>query len=161
MKTHRMAGVTLSLKNMIGVILPYNKKDIIHPLYYRIVEGKKKITKEEFRTIQKDFYKRLADFYSILKPQLNIIDAFAGKDGDGLFPNSGKDIKMNCILLGDNSIAVDYVASNLMKLDFKYINYFNDRIKSLNDINIISNKPVETLRKKFKPLLLTERINIK
>jgi len=158
MKTHRMADFTLCLKNMMGAILPYDRKDIIHPLYYKFVGDKKRITKKEFDMIQEDFYKRLVDFYSVLKPQLNIIDAFVGKDGDGLYSDSGRNIKMNCVLLGDNSVAVDYVSSYLMKLNFDYVDYFNKKIKNLKDIKIISNKSIESLRKTFKPLLLTERI---
>lgn len=161
MKTHRLATVTLAIKNMMGTILPYNKKNILHTKYEEInnkrkLENKIIFTEREFKKAQEDFFKRLADFYSVFKPELNIIDGMIGKDGDGL--THGKNIKMNCILLSDNVLAIDYVASylmgfNLFDLYLKYIK--NSEINKLEDIEIISNVKTEKLKKKFKPLLLT------
>ncbi len=165
LKTHRMAMVSFAMKNMMGSILPYNKKSILHPLYEKLVkraiEKKRVLTDKEFKDVQEEFFKRLIDFYSVYKPSLNIIDAFVGRDGDGLTLDCGKNIRMNCILLSKDIIAIDYVASHLMGFNLSdlYLKYIKDKkINKLSDIDIISNKDLSKLRKKFRPTLLTEKI---
>lgn len=168
MKTHRLAIVSLALKNMMGVILPYNKKSILHPKYNEINEKIKlgerdKYIKEEFEMIKEDFFKRLVDFYSVLrsvcKPNLNIIDGIIGKQGDGL--THGRNIRTNYILLSDDIIAIDYVASYLIGLNLSdlYLKYIKGKkINKLSDINIITNVEINKLRKKFKPILMTKEV---
>ena len=164
MKTHRLAIVTLALKNMMGAILPYNGKAVLHPAYNDINERRKLehraiFNEDEFKRAQDDFFKGLADFYSVLKPNLNIIDGFTGKDGDGL--THGEDIRMNCIIASDNVIAIDFVTSFLMGFDLSklYLSYIKrNSLKNLNDIDIKTNVDIYQLRKEFKPTLLTDEI---
>ena len=119
MKTHRLAEVSLAMKNMMGCILPYNGKKILHPLYEKYVaealRKKENLTQEEFKAAQEEFFKRLCDFHSVCKPSLNIIDGFTARDGDGLNPCCGKNRKMNCVILGESVPAVDYIASYSVK----------------------------------------------
>lgn len=164
LKTHRMALVSLAMKNMMGIILPYNKKLILHPKYFFFLdklksEKRKTFTKKEFKETQEEFFKKLADFYSVYKPNLNIIDGVVGKEGDGL--TFGKNIKTNCILLSDNVVAIDYLASYIMNLNLSksYLNYIKgNKINKLRDIEIISNKNIRKIRKKFNPVFLTEKV---
>ena len=163
MKTHRMSITTLSMKNMMGTILPYNKKAILHPLYFKFMhkalKEKRVLTEKEFKIVQEEFFKRLADFYFVLKPQLNIIDAFTGREGDGLTKEYGKSVKFGYVLLSESILAIDYVGTSLM--DLKPFDTYLKNLKSkIKNIKIISNKPLNKIRKKFKPILLTEKIKI-
>ncbi len=162
MKTHRMAGVSLAMKNMIGCILPYDGKKILHPLYEEYVakalKEKRNLTKEEFDAVQEEFFKRLTDFHSVCKPSLNVVDGFVAREGDGLNPNCGRNRKMNCVLVSESVPAIDFVASNLMGISLRdlYLEYV--RGFDLSKIEIISDIDLDKLRKKFKPISLTERI---
>lgn len=167
MKTHRMLSVTLAAKNLMGFILPYDGKKILHPLYERYIKRalkeKRTLTQQEFEEAQKEFFKRLVDFYSVFKPDLNIIDAFGAREGNGLTLKGGKSIRTDYLLLSKSVPAIDYVAAylmgfNLSNLYLKYVK--NNKINSLKDIEIISNIDVNQLRRKFNLVDLTERIEI-
>lgn len=162
MKTHRMAIVSCAMKNMMGTILPYNGKMIMHPLYEKYVKmalkEKRAFTENELEETRKEFFSNLKDFYSVLKPQLNIADAFLAREGDGLTPNSGKTINMNCVLLSESAPALDYIASSLMGLSDLFSPYLNKY--RLESTKIISDKPIDKLKKKFKLIPLTKELII-
>lgn len=164
MKTHRMAGVTLAMKNMMGVILPYDEKNILHPLYERYVtralKEKRFLSKEEFKEVQEEFFKRLVDFYSVCKPNLNILDGFVAREGDGLNLESGKTKRMNCVLLSESIPAIDFVASYLMGINLKnlYLKYIRDF--NLSNTEILSNVNLKKLKKKFNIISLIKEIKI-
>ena len=164
MKTHRMAVVSLAMKNLMGVILPYNKKSVLHPLYENYakiaIHERRALSQEEFKSVQDDFFNRLIDFYSVCKPNLNIVDGFGGREGDGLTLEWGKNKNMNCVLLSESVPSIDYVASLLMEIDPSktYLNHIKKF--DVSKIKIISNKDINELKEKFKPVLLTEEIKI-
>ncbi len=162
MKTHRMAVLSCAMKNMMGTILPYNGKSIMHPLYEKYVakalREKRAFTEEELREARREFFTNLKDLYSVLKPQLNVADAFLSREGDGLTPNSGKTINTDYVLLSENAPALDYVASSLMGLSDLFSSFMN--IPQSEKTEIISNKPLNKLIKNFKLIPLTEELII-
>ena len=70
-------------------------------------------------TCPKSFYR----LYTLFKPQLTIMDARTGIEGNG--PTKGKPVKMDLMLTGNDALAVDIVAAKVMMLDWKetYLNY--------------------------------------
>ncbi len=86
LKPHRLAGVTLSLKNMVGAISP--KGSIHNPLNKKIV-----------------------DLVSIIKPRIAVIDGIIAGEGH---ETSGNPIKMNIVIAGTDPVAVDAVGSAVM-----------------------------------------------
>jgi uncharacterized protein (DUF362 family) len=92
LKSHNLVGVTVSLKNMKG-ILPSVEKRAFHQL--GLSQG-------------------IADLATVVKPALTVVDAIIGSDnwvvGGGLRP-------MGLILAGDDPVATDAVCCHLMQAD--------------------------------------------
>jgi uncharacterized protein (DUF362 family) len=101
MKTHMHTQVTLSIKNMKG-LLWRREKARFHQLRYD-----KKITKGH-----KELDIAISEMASILFPHLAIIDGTVGMEGMG--PAYGRGKKMGMILVGDNALSTDAVAARLM-----------------------------------------------
>jgi uncharacterized protein (DUF362 family) len=103
MKTHRHAGITLSMKNMFG-ILPGMKygwpKNILHwngiPLSICEING-------------------------TLKTHFSIIDGVVGMEGYG--PLLGTARKAGVLVMGDNALAVDATAARVMGVDPARVEY--------------------------------------
>ncbi len=103
MKTHRHAGITLSLKNMFG-ILPGMKygwpKNILHwngiPLSICEING-------------------------TLKTHFSIVDGVVGMEGHG--PIMGTAKKAGVLVMGDNALAVDATAARVMGIDPARVEY--------------------------------------
>ncbi|MGB7574147.1 MAG: DUF362 domain-containing protein [Thermodesulfobacteriota bacterium] len=103
MKTHMHTQVTLSIKNMKG-LLWRKEKARFHQLRYD-----KKITKGD-----KELDIAISEMASVLFPQLSIIDGTVGMEGMG--PAYGRVKKMEMILVGNNALSTDAVAARLMGL---------------------------------------------
>jgi uncharacterized protein (DUF362 family) len=104
MKTHMHTQVTLSLKNMKG-LLWRREKARFHQLRYD-----EKITKG-----QKELDIAISEMASVLFPHLAIIDGTVGMEGMG--PAYGTPKEMGIIVAGNNPLAADAVATRLMGLD--------------------------------------------
>ena len=61
------------------------------------------------------FSEALVDVFEIRKPDLCLIDAVDGMEGQG--PTAGKPIRSALLLAGTDAVALDAVASNLMGID--------------------------------------------
>lgn len=128
LKTHNMAKTTLSMKNMMGTIIP---KSIMHS----------------------NIHKKIADLVSVLRSKMKfqIIDGIIGSDGWEL---GGKPIQMDLIIAGEDPVAVDRVGSAIMGFGMdkvKYLNYGEQKglgIASLDDIEIIG-KSINEVYHKF------------
>jgi uncharacterized protein (DUF362 family) len=95
MKTHLMAGVTLSLKN-IGIGCPT-------PLIY----GQMKLGLPHQRLSEV-----IVDVCSIVGIDYVVMDALWAMEGPG--PVRGNQIAMDMVIAGKDPVAVDYVATELM-----------------------------------------------
>ena len=103
MKTHMHTQVTLSIKNMKG-LLWRREKAKFHQLRYgvRITQGDKELDIA------------ISEMASVLFPHLAIIDGTVGMEGMGPAYGRGKTIGM--VLIGKNALSTDAVAARLMGL---------------------------------------------
>jgi len=95
LKTHMLTKYTGAIKNLYGCI-PGGLKQKLH------LRAKK----------DKDFSNLLSDIYQNVKPELTIMDAVVGMEGNG--PSAGKAIKVGLILASKNGVALDIAASKMI-----------------------------------------------
>jgi uncharacterized protein (DUF362 family) len=100
MKTHEFMTYSGAIKNLFGCV-PSNKRIYLHPYLPEVM------------------YR----LYSLFKPELTIMDARTGIEGNG--PTKGKPVKMGLMLTGNDALAVDITAARVMMLNWKetYLNY--------------------------------------
>jgi len=128
LKTHSMAVTTLSMKNMMGTILP---KGIMHS----------------------SLHKKIADLTSVLREKMKfqIIDGIIGSNG---FELGGNPVKMDLIIAGEDPVAVDTIGSKIIGYDHntvKYLSYAEKKglgTADLENIEIIG-KQIEEVYHKF------------
>ncbi|RPH52118.1 MAG: DUF362 domain-containing protein [Desulfobacteraceae bacterium] len=119
MKTHHWAGVTLSMKNMFGVMpgIVYGwPKNLLH-----------------WAGINECIY----DINATFKPQLAIVDGIVGMEGDG--PIMGDPIRSNVIIMGLNSPAVDATCTRIMGIEpnkIRYLKYASGKIGPISEAEI-------------------------
>jgi uncharacterized protein (DUF362 family) len=97
LKTHHWAGVTLSMKNLFGVLpgIYYGwPKNVLH---YAGVQNS------------------ILDLTATVKPHFAIVDGIIGMEGDG--PIMGTAKAAGVIVMGRNPVAVDATAARLMMID--------------------------------------------
>jgi uncharacterized protein (DUF362 family)/Pyruvate/2-oxoacid:ferredoxin oxidoreductase delta subunit len=94
LKTHSFTGFTGAVKNMFGVI-PYGLRLEYHRRFPR----------------NDIFSQMLVDVFSAAPPNLTIMDAVIGMEGEG--PSSGVPKKVGLIIAGGDAVAVDAVASRV------------------------------------------------
>jgi uncharacterized protein (DUF362 family) len=136
MKTHHWAGVTLSMKNLFG-LMPGNvygwPKNVLH-----------------WAGIGECIY----DINATVKPQIGIVDGIVGMDGDG--PIMGDPVQANVIVMGANLPAVDATCARIMGINphnIAYLKYASGRIGSINEANIEQRgENIIAVRKDFKLL---------
>ncbi len=135
MKTHMHTQVTLSIKNMKG-LLWRREKARLHQLKYN------KITKN-----YKALDVAISEMASVLFPHLSIIDGTVGMEGMG--PAYGKQKKMGIVLAGNNSLSTDAVATQLMGFDPEEVPHLKlSAKKGLGEIQLkkISIQPEDYLK---------------
>jgi len=128
MKTHEFMGYSGAIKNLFGCV-PSNKRIYLHPYLPEV------------------FYR----LYTLFKPQLTIMDARTGIEGNG--PTKGKPVKMNLILTGNDALAVDITAAKVMMLNWKetYLNYIASKT-GFHEENIqVMGLPVTSVAHRFEP----------
>jgi len=103
LKTHHWAGVTLSLKNMFGIV-PGScygwPKNILH--WAGITQS-------------------ILDLNSTIRPDFAIVDGVIGMQGDG--PTQGQPKPCGLMVLGDDPVAVDCTCARIMALAPEKIDY--------------------------------------
>ncbi|KUK14250.1 MAG: DUF362 domain-containing protein [Synergistetes bacterium] len=95
LKTHNLTVMTCAVKNTFGC-LPGSQKARVHA---------------EARDAE-NFAHALIDLHLIAKPTITIVDATLSMEGEG--PSWGKPIETKLLFGGENSFAVDLVASRIM-----------------------------------------------
>ena len=133
LKPHRLARVTLSLKNMMGAVTP--KGSIHNPLSEKIV-----------------------DLVSIIKPSVAVIDGIIAGEGH---ETSGNPVVMNIVIAGTDPVAVDAVGSAVMGIPpstVKHLRLAEERglgTCNLDRIEVVG-EPIEKVRRKFRTSFLSK-----
>ena len=130
LKPHRLARVTLSLKNMMGAVTP--KGSIHSPLS-----------------------KKLVDLASIIKPSVAVIDGIIAGEGH---ETSGNPVEMNLVIAGADPVAVDAVGAAVMGIppeSVKHLRLAEERELGTCDLEQIEilGEPIEKVKKKFRTSL--------
>lgn len=97
MKTHHWAGVTLSMKNLFGVMPGIYYGWPKNPFHWEGID------------------KSVLDINETLKPHFAIVDGVVGMEGDG--PIMGTPKQVGVIVMGRNLTAVDATCSRIMGID--------------------------------------------
>ncbi|MEM2341968.1 MAG: DUF362 domain-containing protein [Candidatus Bathyarchaeia archaeon] len=129
LKVHHMALVTLSMKNLMGLILP---KSIMHD----------------------QINEKIVDLAMLFKDKvkLNVVDGLIGAEIDEV---NGSPVKMDVIIAGENMVAVDTVATAIMGIDpdsVRYLKIAEERglgTASLSNIEVLGEK-IDDVKRKFK-----------
>ncbi|HLI30532.1 MAG TPA: DUF362 domain-containing protein [Terriglobia bacterium] len=135
LKTHRWAGLTLSLKNMFGIV-PGNcygwPKNVLH---------------------WAGISRAILDLNSTIRPDFAIVDGVVGMDGDG--PLHGKAKPCGVVVMGDDPVAVDATCARIAgfapeRLD--YLAHAGRLLGNLREENIRQiGETVESVQTPFAP----------
>ena len=128
LKPHRIATVTLSLKNMMGALA---SKGTMH-MGTRLSEN-------------------IADLASVLKPSLAVIDGIIASEGH---ETSGNPVPMGLVIAGTDPVAVDAVGAAAMGIppqDVKHLILAEKKglgTCQLENITVLG-EPIEVVKRKF------------
>ena len=136
LKTHHWAGITLSMKNLFGVMpgIYYGwPKNVLH--YAGIDEA-------------------ILDIVCALRPQFAIVDGIVGMEGDG--PIMGSPKPAGVLVMGRNLPAVDSTCARIMGVDPHRVRYLAEAGRHLGPLHaaeiIQVGEPVASVRTDFKLL---------
>jgi uncharacterized protein (DUF362 family) len=127
MKTHEWAMYSGAIKNLFGCV-PSNRRIYLHPYLSEV------------------FYR----LYTILKPQLTVIDARVAIEGNG--PTKGNPVKMDLMLTSNCALATDAIASKIMGLNMEEISHLNYIARKTNlhvDAIVVQGLQVSEVARKF------------
>ncbi|MGA9109633.1 MAG: DUF362 domain-containing protein [Smithella sp.] len=131
LKTHGFTHYTGAVKNLFGT-MPGLSKAQMHM---------KAPSQMEFCEFLLDLYGGLLNGFEKPKKFIHIMDAVVGMEGEGPGP-SGKPKKIGAVIVGDDAVALDYVAVNLVGLNLKKVFTITEGfkrgygVKSPDDIQI-------------------------
>lgn len=147
MKTHNLAVVTLSLKN---IVFGSPVKDI----GFRLGGNSKTGTKSDKPTVHgsgpRGINYNLYSLSSQVHPDLAVIDGFEGMEGNG--PRLGTPVDHRVCVASSNWFAADRVAVELMGIDFAKVGYLNYCAQTgsvsadINKIEIVGEKISDHIR---------------
>ncbi|MEM3789276.1 MAG: DUF362 domain-containing protein [Candidatus Bathyarchaeia archaeon] len=138
LKLHRLATVTLGIKNMMGALA---SKGSMH-------NGR--------------LHANIADLASLLKPSLTVIDGIIAGEGH---ETSGNPVKMDLVIAGTDPVAVDAVGTAVMGVSPTEVEHLVLAEKKglgtyqLEKIEIIG-EPIERVRRKFRRSISSKFLNI-
>jgi len=126
MKTHEFMAYSGAIKNLFGCI-PSSKRIFLHPYLPEV------------------FFK----LYTLLKPTITIMDARIGIEGNG--PTKGKPVEMGLLLSSSDALALDIVATRVMKLNWQdtYLSYIARKTCFREDTIDIEGVPVSAVAHRF------------
>ena len=128
LKPHRIATVTLSLKNMMGALA---SKGSMH---------------------RGNLSKNIADLASILTPSISVVDGIIAGEGH---ETSGNPVEMNLIIAGTDPVAVDAVGAAVMGIpptEVKHLLFAEKKglgTCNLEEIRVLG-EPIEKVKRKFR-----------
>lgn len=127
LKLHRIATVTLSLKNMMGALA---SKGSMH---------------------RGSLSKNIVDLASVLRPSISVVDGIIAGEGH---ETSGNPVEMNLVIAGIDPVAVDAVGAAVMGIsptDVKHLVLAQK--KGLGTCNLekitVLGEPIEKVKRKF------------
>jgi len=136
LKPHRMAGVTLSLKNMMGAVTP--KGSIHNHLSQKIV-----------------------DLASIIKPSIAVVDGIIAGEGH---ETSGSPVEMNLVIAGTDPVAVDAVGAAVMGIPPENVKHLRLAEEAglgtchLERIEILG-EPIQKVKRKFRTSVISRFVS--
>ncbi len=128
LKLHRLATVTLGIKNMMGALA---SKGSMH-------NGR--------------LHANIADLASVLKPSLTVIDGIIAGEGH---ETSGNPVKMDLVIAGTDPVAVDAVGAAVMSVSPTEVKHLVLAEKKglgtcrLENIEVVG-EPIEKVKRKFR-----------
>ena len=128
LKIHHMAQVTLSIKNLMGVIIGDRGK-IMH---FKLDE-------------------KLVDLANLIRPKLNVIDGIVGSEMD---ETMGRPVPMDLVIAGMDMVAVDAVGSAVMGVDPSKVGHIQLAgrrglgVSALKKIDVLG-EPIGAVRREF------------
>ena len=141
MKTHAFAGVTLGMKNVIG---------LFPGRVYQAVRGRMHETAGKIEPSGTAV--AIVDMLRANKVGLVVVDGSTAMEGEG--PTDGRPVPMDVIVAGTNPLAADMVAANLMGFEpseiptFTWANKAGLRPERLDEIEV-RGEPLAAVRRKF------------
>ena len=147
MKTHVMAGVTLGMKNLIGLYPGAVYQALRGNMHDRAAQLEPSATAAP-----------IVDMVRANKLGLVVIDASSAMEGNG--PSAGTQVPMETIVAGTNPLATDMVAASLMGFEpnevstFAWAHKIGLRPRRLDEIET-RGEPLERVRRAFvRPFLV-------
>lgn len=142
MKTHHWAGVTLSLKNMFGIVpgSVYGwPKNLLH---WAGISGS------------------ILDINAALDiPRFNIVDGIIGMEGNG--PIQGEPVRSGVLVFGTDPVAVDATCARLMSVDPWKVDYLRKAGEFLGNVadDLVEQvgEPLEAFRRDYRVVESFER----
>jgi len=127
LKPHRIATVTLSLKNMMGALA---SKGSMH---------------------RGSLSKNIVDLSSVLRPSISVVDGIIAGEGH---ETSGNPVEMNLVIAGIDPVAVDAVGAAVMGIsptDVKHLVLAEKKGLGTCDLEkiIVLGEPIEKVKRKF------------
>lgn len=98
LKTHAEAGLSLTMKGWVGVVVGQHKRDM-----------------------HRDLPGHIARLAQRLRPHLVLLDGLVGMEGNG--PGDGRPFRMDLLLAGVDAAAVDLAAARLVGLPWRRLPY--------------------------------------
>jgi len=102
MKTHALARITGAVKNQFGCVYGLNKASF----HIKIPNAT-------------NFAKMLVDINNFIKPRLFIMDGIVAMEGNG--PRGGDPVKMNCLIISNDSVAVDSTFCRMVDMNPEFV----------------------------------------
>jgi uncharacterized protein (DUF362 family) len=133
MKVHYATGITLSLKNLKGLLVGSEKR--------------------HFHEIGLDH--AIVDLNNTVRPHLNIVGGISCMERMG--PRGGDIVKLNLLIAGENAAEVDYVGMSVMGYTLEEVRHLQYYIESNSiDINSIETvgETIENVKYPFKKVRL-------
>jgi uncharacterized protein (DUF362 family) len=138
LKIHRLATVTLGIKNMMGALA---SKGSMHN--GRLSEN-------------------IADLASVLKPSLTVIDGIIAGEGH---ETSGNPVKMDLVIAGADPVAVDAVGAAVMGIQPTEVKHLVLAERKglgtcrLENVEVVG-EPIEKVRRKFRKSISSKIISL-
>jgi uncharacterized protein (DUF362 family) len=128
MKTHEFMMYSGAIKNLFGCV-PSNRRIYLHPYLPEV----------------------LYRLYSVLDPQLTVMDARVGIEGNG--PTKGNPVKMGLMLTSNCALATDIIATKIMGLNWKetYLDYIAQKTGLQEHAISVQGVRVSDVARKFEP----------